>query len=119
MVKFNSEIDNPNKQLPYAELLIEEYSAWYKDLSLVKVPGFLLNFYNDRLESLGKQELAFRGYIDTIEYNDIDGLKDFDRMASEAQTLHIRSVKKLDIIMESFNSEAEELDLSKPFPDMY
>ena len=40
MVKFNSEIENPNKQLPYAELLIEKYGAWYKDLSLVKVPGF-------------------------------------------------------------------------------
>jgi len=118
MVKFNSEIDNPNKQLQYSELLIEKYNAWYDDLSSVKVPDFLMDFYIDRLEFLEKQELACRIYIDTIEHNDINGLKDFDKLISEAQTIYIKSVKELDIIMENFNDEAEELGLTKPFPDI-
>jgi hypothetical protein len=117
IIQFNNNIDNPQDQIQYAELLIDKYSAWYNDLSLIKVPEFLMDFFSDRLEFLGKTELAFRIYVDAIKNNDTDGLNEFDKISSEAQTLYIKSSKEIEIIIENFNNEAKKLGLSKPFPD--
>ncbi len=118
IVKFNNEIENPEKQIPHVMALLEKYNTWYDDMAEVKVPEGLMAVYSYKLEFLEKQRLACINYADTIEYNDPSGLKDFDILTSEARTADIKASKEREIIMQRFNDEAEKLGLKTPFSNM-
>jgi len=116
--KFNNETDNLDKKATYSELLVEKYDNWLKDISIIKVPEFLMNSYNYELEGLNKSKLQFNNFAERVEYKQYNRESDFGELSSESNIAHIKAKKEFDIVIKKFNKEAEELGLAEPFPDM-
>jgi len=115
--KFHSTTDI-SKQVAYAELMMDLYENWFRDVSEIKVPVFMEGTYNYILEFLSNQKLWYEYFTRNAEYNtgDPNKLLEYENNASLAYT---RMQKEYERIYEEFNNEADELGLEKHFPVNY
>jgi len=116
--KFNNEKDNLDKKATYAELISEEYEKWFSDYSKISAPSFIKDAYNYRLEYLSKSKLSLKKFADRINYKRYDEPDDWEEFQSETTLLDTKYWNEVKIILKSFNKEAEELGLQKPYPSV-